>query len=75
MEIEFDVKITPNALYDYMLHHTYGKLSGLMGSMVGVLMILLFFSSRQVVALIVGIVLELLVLAVLIKKCGKVNLE
>lgn len=59
MEIEFDVKITPNALYDYMLHHTYGKLSGLMGSMVGVLMILLFFSSRQVVALIVGIVILL----------------
>lgn len=59
MEVEFDVKITPNVLYDYMLHHTYGKLSGLMGSMVGVLMILLFFSSGQVVALIAGIVILL----------------
>lgn len=59
MEIEFDVKVTPNALYDYMLHHTYGKLSGLMGSLVGVLMIILFFSSGQVVALIVGIVILL----------------
>lgn len=59
MELEFDVKITPNVLYDYLLNHTYRKLSGLMGSLVGVLMLLLFFSSGQVVALIVGIVILL----------------
>ena len=38
MELEFDVKITSNILYDYMLRHTYSSLSGLMGSLVGVLM-------------------------------------
>ena len=23
MELEFDVKVTPSAMYDYLLHHTY----------------------------------------------------
>ena len=59
MEIEFDVKITPGVLYDYMLHHTYSHLPGLMGSLVGVMMLLLFASNRQPIALIVGVVILL----------------
>ncbi len=59
MEIEFDVKITPNILYDYLLHHTYGKLQGLLGALVGVLMLLLFASNRQIICLIVGVVILL----------------
>lgn len=59
MEIEFDVKITSNILYDYMLHHTYNSLSGMMGSLVGVLMLALFASNRQPVCLIVGAVILL----------------
>lgn len=59
MEIEFDVKITANILYDYMMHHTYTKLPGIMGSVVGVLMLALFASGRQPVCLIVGLVILL----------------
>lgn len=59
MEVEFDVKITPNILYDYLLHHTYGKLQGLIGSVVGVLMLILFASNRQIVCLIIGVVILL----------------
>lgn len=59
MEIEFDVKITSNILYDYMLRHTYSSLSGLMGSLVGVLMLMLFASNRQPVCLIIGVVILL----------------
>ncbi len=59
MEIEFNVKITPNILYDYLLHHTYGKLQGLLGALVGVLMLLLFASNRQIICLIVGVVILL----------------
>lgn len=59
MEIEFDVKITPNILYDYMLRHTYSSLSGLMGSLVGVMMLMLFGSNRQPICLIIGIVILL----------------
>ena len=59
MEIEFDVKITPNILYDYMLRHTYNSLSGIMGSVVGVLMLILFASNRQPICLIIGAVILL----------------
>ncbi len=59
MEIEFDVKITSNILYDYMLRHTYSSLPGLMGSLVGVLMLMLFASNRQPVCLIIGVVILL----------------
>ena len=59
MEIEFDVKITSNVLYDYMLRHTYSSLSGIMGSVVGVLMLILFASNRQPICLIIGVVILL----------------
>lgn len=59
MEVEFDVKITPNILYDYLLQHTYGKLQGIIGALVGVLMLLLFYSNRQPVCLIIGLVILL----------------
>ena len=59
MEIEFDVKITSNVLYDYMLRHTYSSLSGIMGSVVGVLMLILFASNRQPICLIIGAVILL----------------
>lgn len=59
METEFDVRITANILYDYMLHHTYSSLPGIMGSMVGVLMLVLFASNRQPLCLIIGAVILL----------------
>ena len=59
MEIEFDVKITPNILYDYMLRHTYSSLSGILGSLVGVLMFILFESNRQPICLIIAVVIVL----------------
>ncbi len=59
MEIEFDVKVTSNILYDYMLHHTYSSISGLIGSLVGVLMLILFASNRQPICLIIGMVILL----------------
>ena len=59
MEIEFDVKITPNILYDYMLRHTYNSVPGMMGSLVGALMMVLFASNRQPLCLIIGVVILL----------------
>lgn len=56
MEIEFDVKITPNILYDYMLQHTYSRLPGLMGTLVGVLLLFLFMNNRQPLILIIALV-------------------
>lgn len=59
MEVEFDVKITPNILYDYMLQHTYSRLPGLMGTLVGALMLVLFVSNRQPLVLIIALVILL----------------
>lgn len=59
MEIEFNVKITTNILYDYMLQHTYSRLPGLMGTLVGVLMLFLFAANRQPLILIIALVILL----------------
>lgn len=59
MEIEFDVKISTNVLYDYMLQHTYSRLPGLMGTLVGVLMLFLFAANRQPLILIIAMVILL----------------
>lgn len=57
MEVEFDVKITPGVLYDYMLFHTYTSASGLIGSIVGALLVVGFFTGGGVIFLIAGIVI------------------
>lgn len=60
MEVQFETKITAGDLYDYMLHHSYTSMSGLLGTMVGALMIVGFFMNMQnVILLIVGVVVLL----------------
>lgn len=57
MELEFDVRITANVLYDYMLRHTYYSMSGLIGTIVGALMFVCFFFRGDVIFLIAGVVI------------------
>lgn len=57
MEIEFDVKITPAVLYDYMLYHTYTSASGLIGAAAGALMVAAFFLGAGALVLIAGIII------------------
>lgn len=57
MELEFDVKITPGVLYDYMLFHTYTSASGLIGSVVGALLVVTFFMGYGALFLIAGAVI------------------
>lgn len=59
MEVEFDVKITPGALYDYLLFHTYHSMSGLVGTLVGALLIVAFFMNMKPAFLIAGAVIVL----------------
>lgn len=60
MELEFDVKITGNDLYDYLMYHNFTSLSGLLGTMVGALMVVGFFMNTQnVILLIAGVVILL----------------
>jgi len=59
MEVEFDVKMTSGALYDYLLSHTYHTLSGLAGTIVGALLIVAFFMNMRPPFLIAGLVIVL----------------
>lgn len=55
--IELDVKIEAADLYDYMMMHAYNSASGLLGSGVGAVAVLLGYMRGQVIFLIAGIVL------------------
>ncbi|MDE7416046.1 MAG: YcxB family protein [Lachnospiraceae bacterium] len=57
MELEFDVKVTTSVLYDYLLFHTYTSISGMLGTLVGVILIMAFLSTRYVIYLIAGVAL------------------
>jgi len=57
MELEFDVKVTSSALYDYLLYHTYTGFSGILGTLVGVFLIIAFVSTQYFIYLLAGVVL------------------
>ena len=57
MELEFDVKITPSVLYDYLMYHTYSKMAGIVGTVAGVFMIMVFLANRYPIYLIAGVVI------------------
>lgn len=57
MELEIDVKVTSSDLYDYLLYHTYTGFSGILGTFVGIFLILAFASTRYFIYLIAGVVL------------------
>lgn len=54
--MEFDIKMTPGALYDYLLFHTYTSASGLLGAVVGALLVVAYFMGAGILCLIAGIV-------------------
>lgn len=59
MVIEFDVKMTTQAMYDYMLYHTFRSFSGILGEAVGVLLLAGFFVSKSPLYLIAGLIVIL----------------
>ena len=59
MEMEFGVQMTSGDLYDYMLHHTYGSASGLIGSVAGALMVVAAFMGAGILCLIAGLIILL----------------
>lgn len=59
MQIEFDVKMTTNKMYDYMLYHTFTSFQGILGEAIGVLLIAAFVASGKWLYLIAGIIVVL----------------
>lgn len=57
MELEFDVKVTAGALYDYLIYHTYMSLSGMLGTIAGALLLIVFASTKYPIYLIAGVVM------------------
>lgn len=57
MEVEFDVEMKAGILYDYMMRHTFSSFSGIFGTAVGALMIVAFYSNRQILFLAAGIII------------------
>lgn len=57
MELEFDIKMTPAAMYDYLLHHTYSGMSGIIGALAGAFCIMVFAANKYPIYLIAGIVI------------------
>lgn len=56
---ETDVQMTSGALYDYLLKHTYSTPMGLIGTIIGVILIMFFAKGAGVIYLICGIVVIL----------------
>lgn len=57
MEIEFDVKMKAGVLYDYLMHHTFSSFSGIFGAVVGALMVIAYFSNKQILFLAAGVII------------------
>lgn len=57
--LEYDVKITDKELYDYMMVHSYNSASGILGSCLGGLMVVVALMNGQWIYLICGVVLLL----------------
>lgn len=68
MKIEFDVQMTTAKMYDYMLKHTLGSFSGIIGELVGLLLILYFALYGNPAFLIAGIIVVLYLPVVLYLK-------
>lgn len=56
MEIEFDVKMTVDKMYDYMLQHTFSTAQGIIGECVGVLLLLLFLVGGNWIYLLLSLI-------------------
>ncbi len=54
--MEFDIRLTTKAMYDFMLYHTYTGFTGIFGTALGVVLLLLFFQDRDFMYLFFGII-------------------
>ncbi len=57
VEKEIEIQMSWKVLYDYKLHHEYTSMSGILGTIVGILLIVAFFLQKGFICLIGGVVL------------------
>lgn len=54
MEFEFDVNMTSSALFDYNMYHAYTSASGLIGTAVGILLLVGYFNNPSFIPMLVA---------------------
>lgn len=54
MRLEVDTKVTAKVLYNYMLHHTYTSFAGIFGTVVGILLLVVYFRNPEIGLLYLG---------------------
>ena len=60
MELDFDIKMTTSALYDYNMHHTYTSFSGVIATFAGIILLAGYSRDLSNIALLIaGIVILL----------------
>jgi len=58
MELNIDIKMTANALYDYLLYHMYTSFQGIVGALAGVFLFILYLMGQSPIYLVAGLVVE-----------------
>ena len=48
MNLEVETKVTAKVLYNYMLHHTYTSFTGIFGTVVGLLIMVVYFRYPEI---------------------------
>ncbi len=56
MSVEFDVRMTPAKMYDYMLRHTFTSFAGIVGEALGIFLVVGYFVTKQWIYLLAGII-------------------
>lgn len=75
MEFEFDVEMTSSALFDYNMYHAYTSASGLIGTAVGILLLVGYANNTSFIPMLVaGIVVLLYIPVTLYSRAKKLML-
>lgn len=56
MSVEFDVNMTTGKMYDYMLRHTFTSFAGVVGEILGIVLVVGYFVTGQILYLLAGII-------------------
>ena len=56
MSVEFDVNMTTGKMYDYMLRHTFTSFAGVVGEILGIVLVVGYFVTGQLLYLLAGII-------------------
>ncbi len=57
--LDIDIHMNTGDLYDYMLHHAYTSVAGILGTCFGLVALVIYLDKRQIVYLVFGLIIIL----------------